>query len=277
MTRIPAAKRICHVGAISAFISLVLAAQSPALRIAVLSGEGAVYPAGSHVAKPLMVEVTDGAGRPVEGARISFQTPNEGPSGVFSSKLHTDVSVTDATGRAAVRELDLNRTPGPFSIRITAAKDQARAGVIVKQSISETKTVAATTPGAAATEVKAGGTPVADTAPAPIQAAPAAEAPMKPKIGAAANDSQSRSRSASVPTIVITQGAPRRAADPGASAGRKSHKKWIWIAVLAAAGAAGAVAGPGLVGGAGAHGSTITPGTPPAVSIGPPTISIGKP
>ena len=103
--------------AIGILIPLVLAAQDAALHISVVSGEGAVYSAGAHAAKPLTIEVTDAAGRPVAGARVSFQAPVEGPGGVFASGLQTDLATTDSSGRATVRSLQLNRVPGriPYS------------------------------------------------------------------------------------------------------------------------------------------------------------------
>src|SRR6476660_2651847 len=67
-----------------------LASNDAVLHIAVVSGEGAIHAPGEHVAKPVSVQVTDGTGRPVEGARVSFQVPLEGPGGVFSSGLGTD-------------------------------------------------------------------------------------------------------------------------------------------------------------------------------------------
>jgi len=88
------------------------------------------------VAKPVTVQVTDGTGRPVEGARVSFQVPPEGPGGVFSSGLRTDLAITDASGHATVRSLQFNRIAGPCLIRVTAAKEQARAGIILQQYIN---------------------------------------------------------------------------------------------------------------------------------------------
>ena len=72
------------------------------MHIAVTSGEGAVHTAGTQVMTPVAVELTDSLGRPVEGARVSFQIPAEGPGGVFASGLPTYLAVTDSSGRAAV-------------------------------------------------------------------------------------------------------------------------------------------------------------------------------
>jgi len=129
--------------AIALALSSGVAAQNAVLHLAVVSGESMMHTAGSHAAKLLTVEVTDETGRPVEGARVSFQVAEEGPGGVFSNGLRTDVAVSDATGRVTVRGMQLNRTPGPFNIRVTAAKEQSRAGILVKQFIGEVRAAAA--------------------------------------------------------------------------------------------------------------------------------------
>jgi hypothetical protein len=110
-------------------------AQIAVLEIKVVEGEGAVHPAGAHIARPLTVQVNDETGRPVAGAAVSFQLPPAGPGGIFSNGLRTDLVITDANGRAALRALQLNRTGGPLRIRITAVKEQARAGIVSVQYI----------------------------------------------------------------------------------------------------------------------------------------------
>jgi hypothetical protein len=55
---------------------------------------------------------------------------------VFSSGGRTEIAATRADGRAAVWGMQWNRTAGPFEIRITAVKGQARAGVVSSQSLS---------------------------------------------------------------------------------------------------------------------------------------------
>ena len=94
-----------------------------------------MHVAGSRSPRPLAVQVTDDLGRAVAGAAVSFRLPEEGPGGLFSNKLRTEVIVSDANGRATVRNLQVNRTPGSFQIRITAAKEQARAGTLARQFI----------------------------------------------------------------------------------------------------------------------------------------------
>jgi hypothetical protein len=111
--------------------------QVAVLHIQVIEGEGAVHTPGSHSLRPLTVEITSETGKPVEGAAVSFHLPEEGPGGTFGNQLRTDVAITDANGRASLRGLQLNRTPGPFQIRIVAAKEQAHAGAVSSQYISE--------------------------------------------------------------------------------------------------------------------------------------------
>jgi hypothetical protein len=129
----------------------VAMAQIAVLQIKVVEGEGAVHPAGVRIAHALTVEVTDESGHAVPGATVSFQLPPSGPSGLFSNGLRTDLATTDSNGRAAIRSVQLNRTGGPFRIRITAVKEQARAGIISSQFIgggknTEPEATVATTP-----------------------------------------------------------------------------------------------------------------------------------
>ena len=116
-------------------------AQDSALHIKVVAGDGVQNAAGSH-GKPLTVEVTDATGRPVAGARVSFQVPEEGPGGLFANGLRTDIAITDSNGRATEHGLQLNRVAGSVAIRITAAKEQQRAGTIARQFIGNAETAA---------------------------------------------------------------------------------------------------------------------------------------
>src|ERR1700684_970005 len=135
----------------------VAVAQIASLQIKVLEGEGAAHPAGAHISRPLTVQVTDDMGQPVAGAAVSFQLPPEGPSGLFSNGLRTDLAITDAAGHATIHSIQLNRNGGQFRIRITAVKEQARAGIVSFQYINEkgpVAPVAPTVPVAPATSVE---------------------------------------------------------------------------------------------------------------------------
>jgi len=123
---------------ILAFPALI-AAQVGIIHIRVVEGDGAVYGAGSRATQPLTVEVTDETGRPLAGAAVSFHFPEQGASGLFVNGLRTDLAITDANGRASIRGYQLTRAAGPFQLRITASKDQARAGLVSSQYIAEPK------------------------------------------------------------------------------------------------------------------------------------------
>ena len=78
-------------------------------------------------------------------------------------------------------------------------------------------------------------------------------------------------------TIVITQNSPQPSGGPVASGGGKSHKKWVLLGILVAGGAAGAFAGSSMGATSAAHGAGIAAGVGASISIGTPTITIGKP
>lgn len=102
-----------------------------------IEGEGSVNSAGSRSQRPIAVQLTDETGRPLEGIAVSFRLPEEGPGGAFESGMKTEVVITSADGRAAIHGIRWNRAPGPFQIRVTAAKGESRAGSIVSQYISD--------------------------------------------------------------------------------------------------------------------------------------------
>ena len=179
-------------------------AQIAVLQIKVVEGDGSVHPPGAHVARPLTVEVTDETGHPVAGAAVSFQLPPQGPSGLFSNGLRTDLVLTDASGHASIHSVQLNRNGGQFRIRITAVKEQARAGAISTQYIGENRD------SALASAAK----------PAPV-AAPETAAQPTPRVAAKSGEI--------TPTTT--------------KMGSGSHKKWIILAAIAAAAAGAAFVG----------------------------------
>jgi protocatechuate 3,4-dioxygenase beta subunit len=108
------------------------------VQLKVLEGEGSTYRTGARATRGLTVLVTDEAGQPVANAAVSFQLPANGATGVFSSGLRTEVITTGEDGRATVWGMQWGRTPGTVEIRVTAVKDQARAGLISTQYLSDT-------------------------------------------------------------------------------------------------------------------------------------------
>jgi len=108
------------------------------IQLKVVEGEGVVYRTGARAARGLTVLVTDEAGKPVPNASVSFRLPDSGPSGLFTSGLRTEIVTTGADGRASIAGMQWNKTAGPMEIRITAVKDQARAGIITTQYLNDT-------------------------------------------------------------------------------------------------------------------------------------------
>jgi hypothetical protein len=121
-----------------ALIWTVSSGASVVVQLKVVEGEGMVYRTGTRATRGLTVLVTDESGQPVENAAVSFRLPEEGASGLFNSGLRTEVVTTGPNGRAAVWGMLWNKTPGPVEIRITAVKDQARAGILSTQYLSDT-------------------------------------------------------------------------------------------------------------------------------------------
>jgi len=237
-----------------ALMPSVAMAQIAVLQIKVVDGEGSVHPPGAHVAHPLTVEVTDETGHPVSGAAVSFQLPPDGPSGLFSNGLRTDLVLTDASGRAAIHAVQLNRSGGQLRIRITAVKEQARAGAISTQYIAGNHS---------------------DMPASPEKPVPAAtpQATITPNITPAKTPQIAAKSGEITPTTT-----PQIAAKSGeitpttVKMGSGSHKKWIILGAIAAAAAGAAFAGVSR-----AKGSSSSSVSSSVVSIGTPTITIGNP
>ena len=70
-------------------------------------------------------------------AAVSFRLPDQGATGTFNSGLRTEVVTTGPDGRASVWGMQWNKTPGTVQIHITAVKEQARAGIVSTQYLSD--------------------------------------------------------------------------------------------------------------------------------------------
>jgi hypothetical protein len=138
--------------AVTFAMTFIAGAQSPALQVTLIEGEGAVYPVGSKATRGVSVKVTDQTGSPVEGVSVTFSLPSDGPGGAFASGTRTEVATTHADGGAAAWGMQWNRAPGTFEILITAVKGPARGGVTCSQALS-----AAAAPDARQSRIGAGG------------------------------------------------------------------------------------------------------------------------
>jgi hypothetical protein len=103
----------------------------------VVEGDGVTYRSGARATRGITVLVTDETGKPVEDAVVSFQLPDQGPSGVFNSGRRTETVTSGADGRATVWGMQWNKSAGAVEIRITAVKDQARAGIVATQYLND--------------------------------------------------------------------------------------------------------------------------------------------
>ena len=195
------------------------------LRIRVLEGEGSIHTAGTRSNQPIVIFLTDEAGRPVEGASVSLRLPDEAPTGLFANGMRTEIAVTGPDGRVAIRGIQWARSAGPVQLRITANKGEARAGILSTQYVTEP---------AGSSQPRRGPDPAA--------------------------------------------GPPRPSITPRPSINEQpSRSKWILLAALIGGAAAGGVA-------AAARSGSTAPGAPPpsavtlpTVTIGNPTITIGRP
>lgn len=249
-------------------------AAAPQLHISLLDRDSDSAPAGSESRQGFTIQVTDSSGAPAADSAVVFRLPDEGASGSFEDGAHSAIVYTSADGRAKISGIKWSDIDGPVAIKVTATKGDARAGFLLQQLLTPKATsVAVERPKEAA--------------------APVAEALPKTELKSAA----------SAPALQVLQpGAPLqraplpRVSDPGPGATNpqtpvepavsvvnskavekdyhSSHKKWIILAVVVAAGA-----GIGLAMG-GKKSSSSSPSATPAttgVSIGSPTVSVGQP
>src|SRR5437660_12734608 len=105
-------KPACLAGALVFVLSSFAIAQVATLQIKITEGDAITHAAGSRSAHPITVQVTDDTGQAVFGAAVSFRLPDEGPGGLFANGLRTEVAISDVNGRATVRRMQLNHTPG---------------------------------------------------------------------------------------------------------------------------------------------------------------------
>lgn len=129
--------------AVAFLLSIGLAAQVPSdpgpaiLRIRVVEGEGSIHTSGTRSSQPIVIQLTDETGRPVEGASVSVRLPDEAPTGNFANGMRTDIAVTGPEGRVAIRGIQWSRSAGPVQLRITASKGEARAGILSTQYVTD--------------------------------------------------------------------------------------------------------------------------------------------
>lgn len=230
---------------------------NPVLQLQLIDQGPGALSINSRVPRFLVVQVTDAAGMPVADAAVAFRLPDTGVTGSFPDGSHSFVRYTDANGKAETPEIQWNETAGPISIRITAAKGAAHAGLLVDETLGQPATAAA---------MGVASAPSSNEAPVNSNST-AAESEMGAqqvtRSGAASADSPI-AQSDDPPSVSITSASP---------AGRShSRTKWVILAgVVAAAGVGAMLALRGSS--SGTSGASAASG----ISIGSPSISIGHP
>jgi hypothetical protein len=92
------------------------------LKVMVLAGEGELNDLERKVMAPLVVDVLDQNGRPVEGAAVVFRFPLNGPSASFSNGEKARTVRTNADGQAAAVDWMANGEVGKFQVRVNASR-----------------------------------------------------------------------------------------------------------------------------------------------------------
>lgn len=261
---------------------MIKAAFGQELEIRVTEGEGDRHVAGSRAYKGIGIQVTDADGAPVPNARVTFQMPNEGPSGKFANGLARESTTTDPQGRAAAWGISWNGVPGECRIAVFAARGAARAGTTVPILLMAASLKADTAsfevaPPAAAPANKQ---PPVNAAAAEPEKTPPKPPPPPPPAPSAAVSSSTRfpSREAAAvqrPGVVLSRTERLEESLPS------PHRKWIWIGLAAG----GAVGGGLLLYNATHHAPAPTTQLTPAAlnptvtrpAIGNPVITIGRP
>lgn len=231
-------------------------------------------------AKGYVVQVTNAAGAPVEGAAVALRLPEDGPTGRFANGLRAWVAYSDPAGIARFPVIQWGESAGAVEVRLTAAKGTLHTGLVVNQQImAEAKSVMVIpvpAERASVAEPKPAPPPrpqVTVPTPDPATESPALADAVKPAPAAAMN--QTTTGAQALHTLKPNPPASKDA-QPSVSitnsptgASRESHKK------LYALLAVGAGAGLGTIFALKGHGGSGPSGSTAGLSVGTPTVSIG--
>lgn len=249
------------------------------IELRIVSGSGAEFQPGSQQKQRLVMQVVNQDERPQAGVAVTFQLPDDGPSGLFSNGQRSIVAFTNEEGEVSISGVKWNDTSGPVSIRVTAVKGMAHAGTLLPVRLTAGS---GKHPGAdriSQSESPKRGQGPASAAVAAVGQAQAAQPAAQPPHTAIAPsvEIQPGTLPAQSASAAPRQGSERPAVSiSGASQGQSgpSNKKWLVIAVVAAAAAAGVTMV--LLKKSGSSSSSSTSNNNP-LSIGSPTVSVGQP
>jgi hypothetical protein len=136
-------------------LAALVQSQTPALRIVVLEGEGAVNIIQQKTAVRPLVEVRDRNNVPVAGATVTF-TIGGGQPAAFAGGVQTLTVTTNAAGQAAAGGFNV-LGPGAVQMQVQAAYQGQIATAAISQTNVATAAAAASLAGAAAGAVAGAG------------------------------------------------------------------------------------------------------------------------
>jgi len=122
---------LCHLLAFQNAFSQQASVQR-SLSIVVIEGTGARNVVRQIPARPLTVRVQD-AGKPLQGATVTFMSPQTGPSGEFANDSRTFRVITDENGIASAAGFHPNGSEGPYLIQVRAEFQGATANESIAQ------------------------------------------------------------------------------------------------------------------------------------------------
>lgn len=92
------------------------------LKVLALAGNGEQNDLERRVMAPLVVQVLDENGRPVEGAQVVFRFPAQGPGVKLPDGKTSQTTTTNADGQARALGWTANGEIGTFPVRVTATR-----------------------------------------------------------------------------------------------------------------------------------------------------------
>ncbi len=120
--------------------------QTPESRVVleVVEGEGTSHDLSVRAPAEIVLQVTDGKGKPIGEAVVVFQLPSRGPGASFLDGIRFSTVFTREDGRAKSPLFRSNTVPGDFEIVVTASyRDYEAATLSIKQTNSEVQTTPA--------------------------------------------------------------------------------------------------------------------------------------
>lgn len=137
MLRVPSrvvAVLLCAVFTAHAIAFPLPPADDAPLNIVIIEGDGAINNIKQRTAREPIVQVEDQNHKPVAGAAVLFELPQNGAGATFAQGAHTATFVTDQSGRVVARGMRINKIQGRYQIKITATSQGRTATATISQT-----------------------------------------------------------------------------------------------------------------------------------------------